>query len=98
KTSSGGRRLSPVWEGDPQTLEAHLALECPNVDNKIWQVYLLRVAYCDNFEQSENLTSSKKQKLNNQLNLTKYFPQTGDLSEERIKSINSSLLKAFVVC
>ncbi|CAG8720506.1 19857_t:CDS:2, partial [Dentiscutata erythropus] len=65
--------------GEPQKLEAHLALECPIVDNEIRQIYLLHVAYCDNLEeQSENITEN--------------------LSEERISSINGSLLKAFVVC
>ncbi|CAG8767911.1 20997_t:CDS:2, partial [Dentiscutata erythropus] len=77
--------------GELQKLEAHLALECPNVDNEIWQIYLL--------QQSENITGLKKQKLNNQPNLTKYFLQKAEnLSEERISSINGSLLKAFVVC
>ncbi|CAG8828810.1 2305_t:CDS:1, partial [Gigaspora rosea] len=84
--------------GEPQKLEAHLALECPNVYSEIQQIYLLCVACRDNFEeQLENLASSKKTKLNN--NLAKYFPQKMyDLSKERINSINRSLLKAFVVC
>lgn len=93
--------LAKWSRGEPQKLEAHLALECPNVDNEIRQIYLLRVAYRDNLEeQSENLTGSKKKKLNNnQPSLTKYFLQkTEDLSEGRINSINTSLLKAFVVC
>ncbi|CAG8797312.1 28468_t:CDS:1, partial [Racocetra persica] len=88
--------------GEPQKLEAHLALECPNVNDEIRQIYLLRVAYRNNLEeQSENLTNSKKKKSNNsQPCLTKYFPQKEgeNLSEERINSINSSLLKAFVTC
>ncbi|CAG8801134.1 23866_t:CDS:2, partial [Dentiscutata erythropus] len=60
ETNSGRRILSPVWtkwaRGEPQRLEAHLAFDCPNVNNE------------------------------------------EDLSEERIYSINRSLLKAFTVC
>ncbi|CAG8808079.1 4486_t:CDS:2, partial [Gigaspora rosea] len=68
KTSSSGHfsakcsYCTAKWSrGEPQKLEAHLALECPNVDSEIRQIYLLRVACRDNFEeQSENLASSKK--------------------------------------
>ncbi|CAG8616832.1 32215_t:CDS:2, partial [Gigaspora margarita] len=107
QTSSPGHFLAKCFycpakwsRGELQKLEAHLALECPNIDNEIQQLYLLQVAYCNNLkEQSKNITGSKKQKLNNQPNLTKYFLQkTEDLSKERINFINSLLLKAFVVC
>jgi hypothetical protein len=103
KTKSYGHYLAKClycaakWSrGEPVKLEAHLALQCPNVEEHIRQFYLLRVA-CREEEQSEH---SKKKKLNNQHNLTKYFPQkTGcGLYEERINAINIALLKAFVVC
>ncbi|CAG8645670.1 23444_t:CDS:2 [Cetraspora pellucida] len=89
--------------GEPAKLEAHLALECPNVEDEVQQLYLRRIACRDDLEdlQLENPANLKKRKLSNkQPNLKRYFPQKADenLSEERIKSINSSLLKAFVVC
>ncbi|CAG8764683.1 12360_t:CDS:2, partial [Gigaspora rosea] len=77
--------------GELQRLEAHLAFKCPNIDNKVWQLFLHHKALRDNVEelQSENF-NLKKQKSNNQSSLKRYFPQTaeGDLSEERIYSIN----------
>ncbi|CAG8820671.1 26948_t:CDS:1, partial [Gigaspora margarita] len=80
KTLSSGHFLAKCsyctakWSrSEPQKLEAYLALECPNMNSEIWQIYLLHVASHNNFEeQSENLASSKKTKLNN--NLAKYFP------------------------
>ncbi|CAG8658314.1 36851_t:CDS:2, partial [Racocetra persica] len=55
------------------------------------------IAQLNGQEQSKH---SKRQKLNNQHGLTKFFPQKtgGGLSEERINAINVALLKAFVVC
>jgi hypothetical protein len=72
------------WSRDePVKLEAHLALQCPNVEEHVRQFYLLRVACHDNLKE-EQFEHSKKTKLNNQHNLTKYFPQKtgGGLSEE----------------
>ncbi|CAG8804152.1 2634_t:CDS:1, partial [Cetraspora pellucida] len=83
---------------EPVKLEAHLALQCPNVEKHVRQFYLFCVTCCDNLE--EQFEYSKKQKSNNQHNLTKYFSQkTGDgLSEKQINIINITLLKDFVMC
>ncbi|CAG8476722.1 29486_t:CDS:2 [Gigaspora margarita] len=84
--------LAKWARGEPQRLEAHLVFDCPNVDNEVQQLFIHRIALRDDVEelQSENFNLKK----------IKYFPQTAeeDLSEERIYSINRSLLKAFIVC
>jgi len=87
--------------GEPQKLEAHLALECAYVDDEVRQIYLLRVSNRDQSNEAESdiQTVLKKQKINKQSSISKFFPQSeGGLSEARINAINSSLLKAFVVC
>ncbi|CAG8622311.1 8625_t:CDS:1, partial [Scutellospora calospora] len=111
KTKSSGhfsakcKYCSAKWaRGNPSRLEAHLALQCSKVDDHVRQIYLLRMARYDNYEeemQSENSTVTKKRKSNNgQSILSNYFLQSleNSLSERQINSINSSLLKAFVVC
>ncbi|CAG8748870.1 23263_t:CDS:2 [Gigaspora margarita] len=69
KTTSGERNQSPIWnffiKNKPHNLDI-FQQNCPNIDNEIWQLYLLCMAYCNNLkEQSESITGSKKQKLNN---------------------------------
>ncbi|CAG8717894.1 9647_t:CDS:2, partial [Cetraspora pellucida] len=107
KTNSYGHYLakcsfcSTKWaRGEWLKLEAYLALQCPYVEDNIRQSYLLHVASRNNEEESpENLTKSKKLRLDKQNNLSKFFPpKSEDLSEERINSINISLLNAFIVC
>ncbi|CAG8574354.1 8188_t:CDS:2 [Dentiscutata erythropus] len=91
------------WGRDkPARLEAHLALECSKVEDHVWQIYLLCVAHHDGVTektQSEILLANTKKQSNKQSSISNYFSQKLDsLSEGCINSINSSLLKAFVVC
>ncbi|CAG8760854.1 39321_t:CDS:1, partial [Gigaspora margarita] len=77
---------STKWaRGEQLKLEAHLALQCPYIEDHIQQLSLLCVANHDNEEElSENLTKSKKQRLDKQNNLSKFFLlKSGDLSEEQ---------------
>ncbi|CAG8457809.1 42767_t:CDS:2 [Gigaspora margarita] len=60
--------FSAKWaRGKPAKLEAHLALECSNIEDEVWQLHLRRIACYDDLEelQLENLAGLKKQKLNN---------------------------------
>ncbi|CAG8850177.1 21623_t:CDS:1, partial [Racocetra persica] len=110
KTSSSGHFSAKCmycpakWaRGEPSKLEAHLALECPNVDDQVRQLYLLHVAHRNEFDEVESnilTVASKKQKVNKQSGISNFFPRKEEdgLSEGRINAINSSLLKAFVVC
>ncbi|CAG8784847.1 534_t:CDS:2, partial [Dentiscutata erythropus] len=99
RINSGGCILAPARD-EWLKLEAHFALQCPYVEDHIQQSYLLRVASHNNEEESpENLTKSKKPRLDKQNNLSRFFLlKSKDLSEERINSINILLLKAFIVC
>ncbi|CAG8788168.1 17244_t:CDS:2, partial [Cetraspora pellucida] len=47
--------------GEPQKLEAHLALECPNVNNEIRQIYLLCSCLTKYFPQKEGENLSEEQ-------------------------------------
>ncbi|CAG8464086.1 10197_t:CDS:2 [Scutellospora calospora] len=100
-TKGIGNASSHGGRGEPQKLEAHLALECAYVDDEVRQIYLLRVSNHDQSDEAESDIQIvlKKQKINKQSSISKFFPQSGGgLSEARINAINSSLLKAFVVC
>jgi len=94
--------LTEWGRGEPARLEAHLALECSKVEDQVRQIYLLCVARRDGVTeetQSGNLLANTKKQSNKQSSISNYFSQKLDsLPEGRINSINSSLLKAFVVC
>ncbi|CAG8564730.1 17932_t:CDS:2 [Racocetra persica] len=102
ETSFEGRQPAPWGRGEPARLEAHLALECSKVEDHVRQIYLLCVARRDGVTeetQSEILLANTKKQSNKQSSISNYFSQKLDsLSEGHMNSINSSLLKAFVVC
>ncbi|CAG8835178.1 28752_t:CDS:2, partial [Racocetra persica] len=64
---------SAKWaRGEPSKLEAHLALECPHVDENIRQLYLLRVAHRNNIpnffpQESGSLSDGRINSINNAL-------------------------------
>ncbi|CAG8841531.1 16113_t:CDS:1, partial [Racocetra persica] len=89
----------------PVDLEEHLALNCPNQDKDIIDFYTQVVANRQGQSQAlsqeiipgTNLSKRKRKLTSGQILLSKFLEST-ELTPQRENSINSALIKTFIVC